>query len=271
VKMKFFIRLSLQILSIRAFSRIYGRITRMRHPRFIIRRLIEVFRDSYNITMNDYIGQTEDYKSLCDFFIRPLDPAKRPLVPVQGAVVSPADGILTEIETVYEDKAQQIKGSTYSVTQLVGENLDFTEGWHVATIYLAPSNYHRYHYPYTGTIKRYLHTGRRLYPVNKMGLKNVSRLFVRNERIVVEMDVNGMSCYAVAVGATFVGSIKMEFIQDRKKRHQWHPVDQNVSQLQEMGRFEMGSTIVLVLPKKIGNPVPETVGKPVRVGQSIIV
>jgi phosphatidylserine decarboxylase len=267
--MKFLVKLLLSILSLRIFSRIWGRIARLRYPRFIVKRLVESYCQSYNINMDDYAGKLKDYKSLCDFFVRPLDPEKRPLIPDNNAIVSPADGILTNVETICNDQATQIKGKTYRISSLICDNIDFSLGWHVAVIYLAPFNYHRYHYPFTGNIKRYIHTGRRLFPVNPMGIHHIERLFIRNERIVTQFESKGLPCYAAAVGATFVGSIKMEFIEIRKKRHRWIPLDLEVNQLEEMGRFEMGSTIILVFPQKMAEPIPGVIGQPVKVGQPI--
>jgi len=222
--------------------------------------------------MEEYEGETEDYRSLSDFFVRKLDPGKRPLVPQENAVVSPADGILTEVQTIFNDQATQVKGKTYKISQLLHETLDFSLGWHVAVIYLAPSNYHRYHYPVPGNIKRYFHSSGRLFPVNRVGVNRVNRLFVRNERIITEIVNREMSCYMVAVGATFVGGIKMEFIPGSlgKERNKWVPVNREVRQLEEMGRFEMGSTIVLVIPKSMAEPLENVIGQPVKVGQPIM-
>jgi phosphatidylserine decarboxylase len=224
--------------------------------------------------MDEYQGETGDYHRLADFFVRKLSPEKRPLVPDEGSIVSPADGLLTEVETIYEDKATQIKGKYYSISELIGTDLDFSTGLHVAVIYLSPSNYHRYHYPVTGKIERYLHTGTRLFPVNRVGLSSINNLFVRNERIVTEITVNESPVFVAAVGATFVGSIKMEFIDGKlpsphKKKNQWRPVGLEVRQLEEMGRFDMGSTIVLVLPENTADPIESVKGTPVRVGQPI--
>ncbi|MCP5052678.1 MAG: phosphatidylserine decarboxylase [bacterium] len=279
--MKLFFKLVLPIISLRPISRMWGRIVRLRRPRFLVKRAILRYKKHYGIDMDEYMGEPGDYKSLCDFFVRKLDPEKRRLTVDENAIVSPADGRLSLVETIYEDKAMQVKGKTYPVSQLIGESVDFSKGWHVATIYLAPANYHRYHYPLSGKVTRYLHTGARLYPVNDVGLNFVDRLFVRNERIVMELfpnqNNNEMPCYIVPVGATFVGSIKMEFIEGvappapgkKPKRHQWTAVDKEVKQLEEMGRFEMGSTIVMVIPKTLAEPVESAVGKPVRVGQAI--
>lgn len=263
--------LFLRLISLPVFSRIWGRIVRFKQPRFLIKRVIRLYRRKYDIDMEEYQGEVGDYKCLSDFFVRQLDPEKRPLTMKKDAIVSPADGVLTEIETIFQDRATQVKGKTYSISQLLKEDIDFSQGWHVAVVYLSPSNYHRYHYPLTGKIKRYFHTGGRLFPVNSLGLNGIDKLFIRNERIVVEIVRNELPCYAAAVGATFVGSIKMAFIPDQKKkrRNRWEPVNLDVRQLEEMGRFEMGSTIVLALPQKMAEPIDNIKGKPVRVGDPI--
>lgn len=268
---KFFISLFLPLLSLPVFSRIWGRIARLRHPRFLVKRIIKLYQRSYNINMDEYEGEVEDYRSLSDFFVRRLNPGKRPLVPQENAVVSPADGILTDVETIFIDQATQVKGKTYRISQLLHETIDFSRGWHVAVIYLAPYNYHRYHFPISGNIKRYFHSGGRLFPVNQLGVNRVNRLFVRNERIITEMVNRQMSCYMAAIGACFVGGIKMEFIpgSNRKKRDQWVSINQEIRQLEEMGRFDMGSTIVLVIPKSMAEPLQNIMGEPIKVGDPI--
>lgn len=273
LNMKILLKTALSVISLRVFSRLYGRLVRMRHPRFLIKPLIRLFKESYSIDMDNYKGEIDDYRSLSDFFVRPLDPEKRRLNSDENAIVSPADGKLTDIQTIHSDSAAQVKGKTYSVSQMTGCALDFSSGWHVAVVYLSPSNYHRFHYPVSGTVTRYLHTGPRLYPVNDIGLNHVDRLFIQNERIVTEMKVGQYTCYFIAVGATFVGSIKMEFIDDnknnRKRRHRWIDVNRAVQQVQEMGRFEMGSTIVMVVPKQMAAPIPSSAGQTIETGQSI--
>lgn len=274
--MKCLIVLFFSILSIPVFSRIWGRIARFRHPRFLVKRIIECYRKSYGIHMDDYQGEVGDYKSLSDFFNRPLDPEKRPLVTDESAIVSPADGVLIELETIFEDKATQVKGKYYTVSELLKENINFSKGWHVATIYLSPFNYHRYHYPLTGKIDRYFHAGGRLFPVNQVGMSHFDKLLLRNERIITKITKTDLPFYMVAVGATFVGSIKMEFIKKRvaptaqdATRNHWEKVNLDICQLEEMGRFEMGSTIVLVLPQIMAEPLALVKGKPVRVGHPI--
>lgn len=268
---KIFISLFLPLISLPMFSRIWGRIVRLRHPSFLVKKIIKRYQRVYNINMDEYEGEIEDYRSLSDFFVRRLDPRKRPLKPRKNAVISPADGILAGVETIFNDQATQVKGKTYKISQLLHEAIDFSRGWHVTVIYLAPSNYHRYHYPISGNIKRYFHSSGRLFPVNQLGVNRVNRLFVRNERIITEIANRQMNCYMAAIGASFVGSIKMEFISGskRKKRNKWVPMNQDVQQLEEMGRFDMGSTIVLVIPKSMAEPLVHIIGEPMKVGQPI--
>jgi len=271
--MKILISIFLPLLSLPIFSRIWGHISRFRYPRFLVKRVIRHYQRVYKINMDEYQGKTEDYKSLSDFFTRELNPIKRPLQTNENAIVSPADGFLTNIETTFNDRVIQVKGKTYSLSELIGEEIDFSQGWNVATIYLSPSNYHRYHYPLSGKLNRYLWAGARLFPVNQIGVNQVERLFVRNERIVTEIENQQKRCYIIAVGATFVGSIVMEFLprKNRKKRHQWHQLNQEVTQLDEMGRFEMGSTIILVIPKNMAEEINVRGNGDVRVGDPLFI
>lgn len=228
------------------------------------------------IDMTEYKGIPEDYATLSEFFIRPLDPVNRSLRETPECLVSPSDGVFSSLETVYRDEVTQVKGVTYSLSDFLKRELDFSSGYHVAVIYLSPANYHRYHYPLKGRVDGYCHAHGRLYPVNRLGLDHIKGLFIRNERIITEMTHTPASTggspfkwYMTAVGATNVGSIKMEFIQDSPPLDVWISCGKEAGQLQEMGRFEMGSTIVMVVPASLARPIPERVGKPIRVGEPI--
>lgn len=261
----------MSVLSLPVFSRLYGRLTRIKHPRFLVRRVIRLFQSVYKVDMHTYQGEVEDYNCLVDFFIRPLDPNTRPLTPSLDHIVSPADGVLQTLETVSQDQATQVKGKYYPISELLLESIDFADEWHVAVIYLSPSDYHRFHYPASGTLQSFCHAGTRLYPVNAMGLSLVDRLFVRNERVSLKFNVAGHSMYAVAVGATFVGSIKINDIDLSKKDGLWKELanEKPIQQVAEMGRFEMGSTIVMVIPKKLAQPLHDKLGKKLAVGEPI--
>ncbi|MEN8154969.1 MAG: archaetidylserine decarboxylase [Acidobacteriota bacterium] len=264
--MKFIFRPLLYIISFPVFSRIYGRLTKLKNPKFLIKKIIRGFIKTYSINMDEYEGNIEDYDSLADIFIRKLDPAKRVLKPDSGCILSPADGIVSSIEFVKRDKAIQVKGVEYNISEFLNNETDFSDGWYITTIYLSPSNYHRYHFPVEGIVKGYCHMRGHLYPVNSLGLNNIKGLFIKNERIVLKMDTKDTEIYIAAVGATFVGSVKMEFIDNYRRDNKWKPLSLKVEQLREMGRFELGSTIIMATPEKLGKPAANITGNPIRTG-----
>ncbi|MFC2155065.1 archaetidylserine decarboxylase [Acidobacteriota bacterium] len=267
--MKALFRVLLSVLSMPVFSRIYGRLTRIKWPRFFVREIIDFFKDVYKVDMDEYVGNPADYASLSDFFVRPLDPQKRPLIPEEKMIVSPADGVIRGIETIHEDKATQVKGIYYAVSDVIRESVDFSTGWHMAVIYLSPRDYHRYHYPVSGKIEGYCHARGSLFPVNSIGMTSVKKLFVRNERVVTRFKKNGLPLYVVAVGATFVGGIRMVFIDKIKRDKRWKELALEVKQLDEMGRFELGSTIIMLVPTELAQPLPDIKDQPVKVGEPI--
>lgn len=256
------------VISLPLFSRIWGYITKIEKPEWIAAKMISVFKDHYDIDMNLYEGDETDYRSLSKFFIRPLNKETRPLADDEKSFLSPSDGVVTVCEKVAADIATQVKGRTYSISNLVRKELDFSDGFYLMTIYLSPKDYHRYHVPVDATIKSYIHTGWRLYPVNTMSVNSIEDLFVKNERVVVKMEHNDYEFYYIAVGATFVGSIKMDFFS-KPVDGKWTVVDKEYKQNQELGMFEMGSTIVLVVPENMVDELNVTQGETVKVGQPL--
>ncbi len=267
--MNYIIRALLTILSIPALSRMYGWLTRRQNPRFLIKRLIPFFAKTYNIGMDEYMGDYSDYYSLNEFFIRKFDREKRKFKNLPDSLVSPADGFLTSLNIIYEDQATQAKGRYYKISEFIQDDIDFSEGWCIATIYLSPHNYHRYHHTATAEIDSYLHKSGSLFPVNSFGTDLVKGLFNRNERVITKYNLNKQPFYVVAVGATFVGSIKMEFVEQIKRDNKWKTVGTKINQLDEMGRFEMGSTIIMVIPKNLATPIADITGKKIKVGDPI--
>jgi len=251
-------------------SRLYGRIMRLRRPRCLARAMIKRFQRHYRIAMDEFQGATTDYPSLSDFFLRPLDPARRPLPADENHLLSPADGRLSELEFISGDRATQVKGWAYPLSLLLGETVDFAKGWHAATIYLSPSDYHRFHYPLSAVVSGSFHGGTRLFPVNDFSVNRVKRLYIRNERVVTRFDFKDSYFYMVAVGATFVGNIGMKYLSaGLPAMNQWRELDLQVRQMAEMGHFAMGSTMILVVPVDRVEAVMARKGDTVRVGQPL--
>lgn len=251
-------------------SRLYGRIVRLRRPRRLAGWMIRHFQAHYRIAMDEFLGNADDYPSLADFFLRPFDPQKRPLSVDPHSLLSPADGRLSELEVVDGDQATQVKGWSYPLSLLLAEGIAHSQKWHVATIYLSPGDYHRFHYPLSGRISGCFHGGTRLFPVNDFSVNRVRRLYIRNERVVTRFSLQGATVYMVAVGATFVGNIGMKYLpHGLPPAGRWHELDIPAEQMAEMGHFAMGSTIVLLVPAALVAEVLAAKGEPLRVGQPL--
>jgi phosphatidylserine decarboxylase len=263
-------RLMLACISLPLFSRLWGKMMRLRRPRFLTKRMIDCFKNHYQINMDEFQGSSLDYLSLADFFVRPLDPGKRPLPADEKFILSPADGNLSEMELIAMDRATQVKGKTYPLSRLLAAEIDFSQGWYAATIYLSPRNYHRFHCPVSGRISGCFHGGNRLFPVNAFSSARVKQLYIKNERLVTRIELQGSSMYVVAVGATFVGSIAMAYLPGGcPMKHGWNELDIPITQMAEMGRFNMGSTIIVALPAALVESVVAEKGKPLRVGEPL--
>ncbi|HEX7502302.1 MAG TPA: archaetidylserine decarboxylase [Acidobacteriota bacterium] len=263
-------RLFLNCLSLPAWSRLWGRLMRVRRPRSLSGLMIRGFQKHYRIGMDEFRGCAADYGSLSEFFLRPLDPDKRPLPLDPSCLLSPVDGRLSELELIGEDRATQVKGWSYPVSLLLAEPVDFSQNWYLATIYLSPSNYHRIHYPLSGRVSGCFHGGIRLFPVNDFSVRRVKDLYIRNERLVTRFTMPGGRFYAVAVGATFVGGIGMEYLPcGLPVKKEWQDLDIPVEQMAEMGHFAMGSTIILLFPANRVEKVLAEKGGAVCVGQPL--
>ncbi len=266
--MKAIIRTILYVISYPVFSRLFGMLVRIKHPKFLVAQVIDLYQKSFRIDMDEFEGDVTDYDSLADFFVRKLDEKKRPLEPRPEFFLSPADGILTEWERITGDRAVQVKGITYKISELLESDIGFDQGWYVFTVYLSPADYHRFHTPVDCVLDAWLHTGGRLYPVNSLSVTTVQDLFVKNERIVCAMSYEKMKFYYVAVGATFVGGIKMVFI-DKDVKREWVTSNRKFSQNDEFGRFDMGSTIILVTPEKMVESVTVKKGQRIKTGDPL--
>ncbi len=200
-----------------------------------------------------------DYRAYPDFnsfFTRALKPEARPIDPAPDAVVSPVDGRVSQAGRIDGDAVFQAKGHTYSVHTLLGETRRWTDVFRngvFTTLYLSPRDYHRIHMPLTGTLQETIHVPGRLFSVNPVTTARVPGLFARNERVVTVFDTEAGPMALVLVGAINVGSIETVWQGEitppsgRTIRH-WDQVHLNLTleKGQEMGRFNMGSTVILL-------------------------
>ncbi|AUD78128.1 phosphatidylserine decarboxylase [Kangiella profundi] len=221
---------------------------------------IKWFIKKYGIDMSIAERENpEDYKTFNDFFTRSLKADVRPIDSDDNSIVHPADGAISQLGKIDNGYIFQAKGHTYSAKTLLGGDADlaapFQDG-EFATVYLAPKDYHRLHMPIDGQLTKMIHVPGKLFSVNPLTARKVPNLFARNERVVAMFDTELGPMAMVLVGATIVGSVETVWHgtvtpPTRKEVRSWDYEHGEVSlkKGEEMGRFKLGSTIVLLFPK----------------------
>ena len=242
--------------------------------------VIRWFAKRYGVNMAEAANaDPASYASFNQFFTRPLREGVRPIA--DADFVCPVDGAISQFGPIEFDQVFQAKGHFYSTTALVGgdralaarfENGDF------ATIYLSPRDYHRIHMPCAGRLTQMIHVPGELFSVNPATARGVPGLFARNERVVCVFEGEFGPFVMVLVGATIVGSMATVWhgvVNPPRTRHvrEWCYDDQNIvlKKGDEMGRFLLGSTVVLLFPKEGHvqfNPAWEA-ARPVRMGEAM--
>ena len=218
--------------------------------------LIKLFIKAFNINMQEAMfEQASAYKTFNEFFTRPLKEGIRPIVEDKDTLCQPVDGTVSQFGDIIGDKVFQAKGHDYSLTSLLGgipELAECFKGGKFATIYLAPSDYHRIHMPIEGKLTDTLHVPGELFSVNPLTAANVPGLFARNERVVTLFDTPVGKVALVLVGATIVASIETVWAGNitppagKYVQHWQHAQDGiELAKGDEMGRFKLGSTVVL--------------------------
>ncbi len=220
--------------------------------------VIRWFVGRYNVNMAEAANpDIASYTSFNDFFTRALKPGARPLA--QADLICPVDGAISQFGPIAKDQVFQAKGHTYSTTALVGGDAAaaarFDNG-HFATLYLSPRDYHRIHMPCAGELTRMVHVPGDLFSVNPTTARGVPGLFARNERVVCFFESAQGPFVLVLVGATIVGSMAtMWHGQVNPPRtgvlRQWDyaPGQVSLQKGDEMGRFLLGSTVVMLFPQ----------------------
>jgi phosphatidylserine decarboxylase len=198
-----------------------------------------------------------DFATFNDFFTRELADGLRPLDPDPEALLSPSDGRISQCGRITSDRIIQAKGHHYGIRALLANDpacAEFNNGF-FHTIYLSPRDYHRVHMPVGGKLLRTIHVPGRLFSVSPATVRQVPNLFARNERVVSIFETSHGPMALVLVGAMLVSSIETVWAgvitppYGRKVTHgDWSRRDIVLQRGQEMGRFNMGSTVIVLLP-----------------------
>lgn len=233
---------------------------------FIIKNIIDI----YDVELDQAADpEPTNYRSFNDFFTRELKPDARPIASGKDALASPVDGVVSQAGKIEQGRIFQAKGHDFTLNELVGGDPKsaglFADG-NFATIYLSPRDYHRIHMPITGTLIKMTHVPGRLFSVSPSTTQNIPRLFSRNERIVNLFDTEAGPMAMIMVGAIFVSSMDTVWagtVTPKSRRTtSWEYGRKSTAAIklkrgQEMGRFNMGSTVILLFGKDAIELAPE--------------
>jgi phosphatidylserine decarboxylase len=270
---------ALRLVPKNALSRAVGALTRAEAPRPVRLAAMRAFAARYGIDLSE-CGELDSFRTFGEFFARPLRDGRRPVVEGEQVIASPVDGVVSQAGLAEDGRLVQAKGLDYSLEALLADAplAARFRGGAFATIYLSPRDYHRIHFPLGGRITGYRYVPGRLWPVNPASVRGVPGLFTVNERLATILDTPLGACAVVAVGATIVGRIRAYYDptipvsnlpRARAVAHEY-PTPIPVRKGQELGAFEMGSTVILLLEPGRAALGPEVVeGARLRVGQAI--
>ncbi len=220
------------------------------------------------------------YPSFNAFFTRALQAGIRPIATGENIFVSPVDGAISQLGKIESGQIVQAKGRHYSVLELLGGDQTLAEKFQqgqFATIYLSPRDYHRIHMPLTGKLQQMRYIPGKLFSVSPRTARTVPNLFARNERVVTVFETQQGPMVLVLVGAIFVGSMETVWSGQitppyGKDIQHWSYQQQaiTIQKGEEMGRFNMGSTVVILLPEQATLFLEQLrVGDSIKMGQAI--
>jgi phosphatidylserine decarboxylase len=265
------------VLPQHALSRLILRATRVRKP-WLKNALVRGFLKLYSIDMTESAqGDPFSFGSFNEFFTRALKPGVRTIAADRNAIACPVDGTISQAGSIEGERLLQAKGRTYALAELLAAQpwTGEFEGGSFATIYLAPFNYHRVHMPVRGELKDTIYVPGRLFSVNSATAAHVPKLFARNERVLTLFDTAFGRVVMIMVGALNVGSMATVWAGDitpaaRRTITRLPPQRLALEKGAEMGRFNMGSTVILLFQRHRARWNADLrAGAVVKLGQSL--
>ncbi|SFR50667.1 archaetidylserine decarboxylase [Thiomicrospira sp. ALE5] len=229
---------------------------------WIKRQTIRALTKLYDIDLTDAVkSEPDDYPHFNSFFTRALKPETRPIAEGDQVWVSPVDGVISQSAKLQGNQMVQAKCHDYTVEALLGGDIEYAKQFHngqFGVIYLSPRDYHRIHLPMCAQLISMTYVPGDLFAVNPATVRLVPGLFARNERLILRFQTADGPYALVMVGAIFVGSMETVF-EGKITPHygptiqHWDYTDQNLhfNKGDEIGRFNMGSTVVLVTPENL--------------------
>lgn len=243
---------------------------------FLIGQIVRRFSVDLSEAQTPDVAAFEHFNA---FFTRLLKPGARSADPAADALLCPADGKVSQAGPIRAGRIVQAKGQDYTVAELLASEADaaaYTDGSFV-TVYLSPRDYHRAHMPLSGTLVSTVHVPGRLFSVAPAPVAAIPRLFARNERLVCHFQGEHGPFVVVMVGAMLVSSVSTVWsgleippYASRVTRREWRDQHIHLERFAEMARFNMGSTVIVLLPPGVGQVAAELAAEQaVKVGQRI--
>ena len=266
----------LYLLPKNAFSRLCGIIAERPLPAWLLTPMIEGFIRVFKIDMSEAAEPISAFPTFNAFFTRRLKPEARS-IPPDSSIISPVDGTVGQFGTLNEGRLVQAKGLEYTLSDLLDDPTkaqEYREG-HYITLYLAPYDYHRIHSPVSGKIHHCTHIPGQLWTVSPLGVNHVRHLFPRNERILSYIETPQGECVVIKVGATVVGKIKLAYHSLETNRLGAKRTEVTLRQAytikkgEELGVFQLGSTVICCFPPGYLHWNDLALGQPVKLGDPI--
>jgi len=258
-------------------SRLMGRLAEKRLPKIILVPWISAYCMLFHVDMSESKKDVYDFDIFNEFFTRELKPGARKIDASKKSVISPVDGKIMEFGAIEKNTLIQAKGKTYNLESFLedAESAKKFENGSFITIYLAPKNYHGIHAPASGKIAGYSYIPGSLFCVNKMSSEIVENLFSKNERMITYVESQKGMLAVVKIGACVVGKIRASYenaafdtsckAKSNKKYAKKIPVKKG----EEIGMFEIGSTVVLLFEKDAIKFDELLRGAEIKMGQKI--
>jgi phosphatidylserine decarboxylase len=221
----------------------FGRLSNSNMPKFILKKVIKKYVKAYKIDLSEYEIDVNRPTTFNSFFIRKLKDGQRTF---EGLISSAAEGYVAAYGAIKQNQLFQIKGKEYDLEEILAKKENFPNGSFI-TIYLSPADYHRVHAPFDCTITQIEAIPGKLYSVNRKTIEKIDKIYCKNERVILKGSSEFGNFYLVLVGAIVVGKIKLAITDKPLKFNMVHDVNIEVKRGQEMGHFELGSTILLIM------------------------
>lgn len=266
-------RLALSLLPKRTLTTLIAAFARSKASRVVI----PWYMRHYQIGLEDAEKSIGEFDSLMDFFCRTLKKGARAIA--NATIISPVDGRVSELGAIHAGQVFQAKGCTYSIEALLGDASlaeSFQDGVYI-TLYLSPRDYHRIHMPIEGYIHSWRYIPGRLFPVNDHGVRLISGLYTKNERVVTGIETPWGRMLFVKVGATIVGSVQTVYgasspptFSRARRRFAQGAGGGYFLRGDEIGHFEFGSTVILLFEPGMVDSFCVQKGQFVQMGEALV-